>query len=93
MARVSEKIRHPYIVFRKTTVAVALSLRAQDPQCAVVYYVLKQGLTPEELVREFSHLTLAQVYNALSYYYDHKDDIERELAENTEEWLRPARAK
>ncbi|MEW5934084.1 MAG: hypothetical protein AB1816_10920 [Bacillota bacterium] len=30
-------------------------------------------MTPGELVREFSHLTLAQVYDALSYYYDHKE--------------------
>jgi uncharacterized protein (DUF433 family) len=54
----------------------------------VVNYVLKQGLSPEELVKEFSHLTLAQVYDALSYYYDYKQDIERELRENTEEQLR-----
>jgi hypothetical protein len=30
--------------------------------------------------------------DALSYYYDHKDDIEQELAENTEARLRPTRA-
>ncbi len=51
---------------------------------AVVQYVLKQGLTPEELVPEFSHLTLAQVYDALSYYYDHREALERELQEDTE---------
>ncbi len=51
------------------------------PVRSVVNYVLKQGLTPEELVREFDHLTLAQVYDALSYYYDHQDEIERDLVE------------
>jgi uncharacterized protein (DUF433 family) len=56
----------------------------------VVTYVLKQGLSPEELVREFRHLTLAQIYDALSYYYDHREEIERELAENTESAQRPA---
>jgi uncharacterized protein (DUF433 family) len=45
-------------------------------------------MTPEELLKEFSHLTLAQVYDALSYYYDHKTEIEHELSENTEEKLR-----
>jgi uncharacterized protein (DUF433 family) len=49
-------------------------------------------LTPEELVREFPHLTLAQVYDALSYYYDHKPDIECELQDSTEEKLRPESA-
>jgi uncharacterized protein (DUF433 family) len=45
----------------------------------VVFYVLRQGMTPEELVREFPHLTLAQVYDALSYYYDHKEEIDQEM--------------
>ena len=59
---------------------------------SVVNYILRQGLSPEELVKEFPHLTLAQVYDALSYYYDHQEEIERELRENTEERLRPERA-
>jgi uncharacterized protein (DUF433 family) len=57
---------------------------------SVVNYVLRQGLSPEELVREFRHLTLAQVYDALSFYYDHRERIERELAANTESAQRPA---
>jgi uncharacterized protein (DUF433 family) len=35
------------------------------PVHSVVNYVLKQGLSPEELMKEFPHLTLAQVYDAL----------------------------
>jgi uncharacterized protein (DUF433 family) len=56
----------------------------------MIHYILRQGLSPEELVKEFPHLTLAQVYDALSYYSDHRDEIEREFRENTEERLRPA---
>ena len=37
-------------------------------------------MSPEELVKEFSHLTLPQVYDALSYYYDNKEEIDRDLA-------------
>jgi hypothetical protein len=33
-------------------------------------------------------LTLAQIHDALSYYYDHQDEIEQEIAENTEEYGR-----
>jgi uncharacterized protein (DUF433 family) len=50
----------------------------------VVNYVLRQGISPEELVREFTHLTLAQVYDALSYYYDHKETVDQELLDNKE---------
>jgi len=33
-------------------------------------------------------LTLAQVYDALSYYHDHQDEVEQEVIENTEEYGR-----
>ena len=36
----------------------------------------------EELVRTFPHLTLAQVYDALSYYYDHQTEIDAEIKNN-----------
>ena len=55
----------------------------------MVTYVLQQGLLPEELFKEFPHLSLAQVYDALSYYYAYQEDIERELNEYTEEKRRP----
>jgi uncharacterized protein (DUF433 family) len=42
-------------------------------------------MTPEELVKEFSHLTLPQVYDALSYYYENKKAIDKELRENEAE--------
>ena len=57
------------------------------PVRSVVQYVLLQGLSPEELIQEFPHLSLAQVYDALSYYYDHRDQIDRELTANTEKAL------
>jgi uncharacterized protein (DUF433 family) len=90
MARTSEKIAHPYIVARKHFCGGSpIIVGTKFPVRAVIQYVLRQGLTAEELVREFPHLTLAQVYDALSYYYDHQADMERELAEHSEEKLRP----
>jgi len=35
-----------------------------------------------------AYLTLAQVYYAQSYFHDYRDDIERKLLENTEEYGR-----
>ena len=50
---------------------------------------LKLGETPESIVQQvLPHLTLAQVHDALSYYYDHQAEIDRERAENTEEAAR-----
>ena len=43
-----------------------------------------QGKTPDEIVAALPHLTLAQVYAALSYYFDHRADILREMREDGE---------
>jgi uncharacterized protein (DUF433 family) len=39
------------------------------------------GADAMELQRGHPHLTLSQVYSALSYYYDHKDEFDREIEE------------
>ncbi len=47
----------------------------------VVIATLLHGLTPEELLQHYPHLSLAAIYDALSYYYDHREAIDREIAE------------
>lgn len=49
------------------------------PVKSIVVYVLRHGRTPEEVVREWPHLTLGQVYGALAYYYDHRAEIDADL--------------
>jgi uncharacterized protein (DUF433 family) len=38
------------------------------------------GYSVDEIATEFE-LTLAEVYSALAYYHDHRDEIDRQLAE------------
>ena len=40
----------------------------------------KLGLTPEEIADQIVHLTLAQVYAALTYYHANSDEIEADIA-------------
>lgn len=58
------------------------------PVRSVVYYVLRLGLAPEELVQRFPHLTLAQVHDALAYYYDNRHEVEADIAANREDFVR-----
>jgi len=54
------------------------------PVSILVGYV-DMGETPHSIVEKaLPHLTLAQVYDALSYYHDHRDEIDLERIENTE---------
>ena len=44
--------------------------------------LLEEGYAPEKMLNVFAvPLTLAQVYAALAYYYDHKEEIEASFAE------------
>ena len=40
------------------------------------------GLSPEEIVEGLPHLTLAQVFEAMSYYYDNKAEIDDYIERN-----------
>lgn len=42
------------------------------------------GLTPDEVIASYPHLTLSQVHEALAYYYAHPDEIRRQLKEAEE---------
>lgn len=37
------------------------------------------GQSPDDILAELPHLTLAQVHAALAHYYDHRDEILAEL--------------
>lgn len=51
------------------------------PVRAIVGYY-KLGLSVEEILEGMPSLTAAQVYDALSYYHDHQEEIEREIQDN-----------
>jgi len=40
----------------------------------------KMGWTPEEIARRMGHLSLAQVYAALTYYHANQEAIDAEMA-------------
>ena len=75
---VVEKLAGPQAVIKGTRIPVS-----------VIIGYLRLGETPESLTENIlPHLTLAQVYDALSYYHDHQAEIEQEMLENTEEYGR-----
>jgi uncharacterized protein (DUF433 family) len=58
-----------------------------DTQVKVLEVIREQqvrGWSPEEIHFQHSHLSLAQIHAALSFYYDHPDDIDRQLQSRRE---------
>ncbi|ETW93460.1 MAG: hypothetical protein ETSY2_51375 [Candidatus Entotheonella gemina] len=44
--------------------------------------IWRLGVLPEEIPSRLPHLTLAQVFDALSYYSDHQTEIDTYIARN-----------
>jgi uncharacterized protein (DUF433 family) len=51
----------------------------------------REGLDVDAIQAAYPHLSLAQIYAALSYYYAHKDDLDAQMerdARDVEEFVR-----
>lgn len=49
-------------------------------RCLAGYY--QMGMTVDDILQSLPHLTAAQVHAGLAYYFDHQEEIDRDLAEN-----------
>ena len=45
----------------------------------IVADYLWRGWSAEEIARQYPYLTLAEVHAAMTYYFDHREEIEDEL--------------
>ena len=52
-------------------------IRVQD----VAVWHERMGMSPDEIVLHYPSITRADVYAALTYYHDHKDEILAQMAE------------
>ncbi len=50
-----------------------------------IVYLHKWGYPPEKMLDVYDTINLAQVYAALSYYYEHPEEIETQMKED-EKW-------
>lgn len=82
------EIVHPYITSRPDVGAGRPIITGTRTRVANIVTYYKQGLSPEELAREFPHLSLSQIHDSLSFYYEHRQDIDREIDEELEENLK-----
>ena len=75
----SKETKHPYIIIdpqikKETPVIVGTRTKVMD----IVIRYEHGGMTPDQIVDQFPHLTLAQIHDALSYYYEHKSELDEQ---------------
>src|SRR5262245_42853094 len=56
----------------------------------IVMDYLARGLGPEDLVRHYPYLKLAEVHAAMAYYHDHRDEIDAEIQAELDQLEREA---
>ena len=76
------KLAFEYIVKEPDYCSGKAAIGATRVRVNNVVYLHRQGRTADEIRVEYPGLTHAQIYAALAYYHDHKDEIEAELSED-----------
>ncbi len=76
-AEVGRIANNPAVCGGKPCIA-GTRIRVQD---VYVWHEL-QGLSVDEIVSRYPQITMADVYAALSYYWDQRDEMHRQMAED-----------
>ena len=71
--------RYEHVVLNKAKVPVILGSTMKVVELALAH--LAYGWSPEELHFQFPHLTLGQIYSALAYYWDHQEELDKDIEE------------
>lgn len=73
-------VKHPYIttdlrISKGTPIIAGTRVRVLD--IIIEYEYL--GFAPDDIVNAHPHLVLPQVHDALSFYYEHREELDKEI--------------
>jgi uncharacterized protein (DUF433 family) len=73
---------HYYIIRDDQILSGEPIIKGTRTPVRAVVELWRLGYPPDEVPRELPHLTLAAVFDALSYYSDHQDEIQSYIERN-----------
>jgi uncharacterized protein (DUF433 family) len=74
--------QHFYIVSDDQILTGEPIIRGTRTPVRAIVEIWRQGIAPEEIPKHLPHLTLAQVFDALSYYSDNTEEINAHIERN-----------
>ena len=81
--RPSLRTEHPHIVRSEGVHGGRPIIRGTGVSVQTIVEQTRLGRSPAQIVEDYDGvLTLAQVYDALSYFYEHQAEIEQDIARN-----------
>ena len=79
--RILEEHPHAHVERRPGVQGGRPVIRGTRVLVSTLVVTYRGGASIEDLLADFPHLRPAQIHDALSYYYDHQDEIDREIDE------------
>jgi len=73
---------HRYVVTNDQILGGEPIIEGTRTPVRAIVELWRQGLTPETIPTRLPHLSLAQVFDALSYYSDHQEEIHQHIDRN-----------
>ena len=83
-----QEIAIGHVVMTPGTCGGAPRIAGTRIRVSQVVLMTEQGMSADEIIRSLPHLTLGQVYGALSYYHDHRQQIDDEIRDADDEFRR-----
>lgn len=77
------KTEHPYIIKNPGICGGSPVISGSRITVRLIAGMVKSGSSAEDILLGYPYLTFAQIHDAISYYFDHKAEIEQEIQENT----------
>jgi uncharacterized protein (DUF433 family) len=78
----SQATAHRYIVTDNRILSGEPIIKGTRTPVRAIVELWRQGVPPELIPNQLPHLTLAQVFDALSYYSDHQAEINGYIERN-----------
>lgn len=78
---------HPHITRTPGKRRGRAIIRGTGITVALIAHLYKAGDTVDDILESYPHLHPSWVHDAIGYYLDHQDEIEREIRENRMEYL------
>jgi len=75
----SGDVAHPYVERRPGVQGGRPVIKGSRFPVSSIVENHRRGLSVDEILGDFPHLAPAEVYDALSYYYDHRAAIDAEI--------------
>lgn len=74
--------QHAYIIKDEEKFKGEPHIRGTRITVRTIIENVRLGIAPQEIPEHFPHLNLAQVYDAMSYYYDHQEEVDDYIERN-----------